>query len=153
MVAVVLIGLAGLSLLPDDNGLQSQDTSSNTQPLPNLPAPADIQALADYIDRVETICTAAHTRLHRELEAAGVELHSDEPAMLKAQQRIMGETLADLRAVAPPVDVAEHFDHLYGLMERFADGEEMPYVSDAEFWVHQVTSEPSLSECIFDLPG
>jgi hypothetical protein len=65
----------------------------------------------------------------------------------------MGETLAELRAVPPPAEVQKHFGHLYGLMERFGNGEEMPYVSDAEFWVHQVGAELSLSECTFDLPG
>ena len=149
-MAVALTTIAGLALVLREEPPQNPNGQA---PLLNLPAPQDIQAITDYRDRAERICTAAHARLHEELQASGVEVHSDHPSILKAEQRIMGEILIELRAVRPPVEVRRHFDHLYGLMERFANGEEMPYISDAEFWVHQVTGEPSLSECTLDLPG
>lgn len=60
-------------------------------------------------------------------------------------------TVTELRVVPPPATIQRHFDHLYG-MEQFAKGEEAPFTSPEELWVHQVENEPSLYHCTFDLP-
>ena len=122
-----------------------------------------------YRAPAEEICTAAHARLNEELQAAGIEMEvppaTDDELYLvpireedfrvyeEAARRIMGETVPELRAVPPPETVQDDFDHLYGLMEQFAEGEEAPFTPTAEFWIHQVElKEPSLYHCTFALP-
>jgi hypothetical protein len=79
-------------------------------------------------------------------------MEEDLLAYEEAARRIMGETLPELRAVQPPNTVRENFDHLYGLLEQFAAGEEAPFTPTPEFWVHQIEiQEPSLNHCTFSL--
>jgi hypothetical protein len=121
-----------------------------------------------YRARAEEICTAAHARLNEELQAAGIEMEvppgnddrlwlvpTTEEGLLaydQAARRMMGETLPELRAVRPPEAVQEQYDHLYGLMQQYADGEEAPFTPTAEYWIHQIElQEPSLNHCTFAL--
>ena len=104
---------------------------------------------AEYVALVSAICAAAHTRLDEELQAAGSEGIA---AYEKAARRVMGDTLRKLRASRPPEIIQARFDHLYGLMEQFAEGEETPFTPGPEFWIHQVEREPSLVACTFSLP-
>jgi hypothetical protein len=127
-------------------------------------------AEAEYFGQVREICTAAHARLNEELQGAGVEMQipngpdadplyltpiaaEDEVAYEEAARRMMGETLPELGALHPPPMIKEKFDHLYGVMEEFARGEEAPLTRTPQFWIHQVGGEPSLSHCMFALGG
>jgi hypothetical protein len=125
-------------------------------------------AEAEYFGQVREICTSAHARLNEELLAAGVEMElpsgpDADPLYLipiaaevtyeEAARRMMGEALPELRALRPPPMIEEKFDHLYGVMEGFARGEEAPFTPTHEFWMYQVGGEPSLSHCMFALGG
>lgn len=125
-------------------------------------------AETEYFGQVREICISAHARLNEELLATGVEMEPPsgpdaDPLYLipiaaevtyeEAARRMIGEALPELRAHRPPPMIEERFDHLYGVMEEFARGEEAPFTRTPQFWMYQVGGEPSLSHCMFALGG
>jgi hypothetical protein len=104
----------------DSNRLWEQRTAEYVAAVKQNPAAhLDQPAVAAYVAQLESICSAAQARLNDELQA--IPDPPNQPASIEAHERIMRETIPELRAVPlPPAIRWPYLGRAFPLMEAFS---------------------------------
>jgi hypothetical protein len=114
----------------------------------NPAAHLDQPKVTAYVAQLDSICAAAQARVKDEIQAIPQQ---NQPAVIEARERIMRETMPELRAAAPlPWAVFWPYEgRAFPLMEKFYA---YPHnVQPPESLQRQIQQTPGLDKCIFNV--
>jgi hypothetical protein len=111
----------------------------------NPAAHLDQPKVAAYVAQLDSICAAAQARVKNEIQAIPQQ---NQTAVIEARERIMRQTILDLRAFPLPEAVRWPYEgRAFPLMEQFY---EYPHnVQPPESSARQIQQIPGLNKCIF----
>lgn len=129
----------------DSNRLWEQRTAEYVAMVKQNPAARlDQPEVAAYVAKLDSICGAAQAKVKNEIKAIP---HQNRPAVIKAWQRIMRETMPQLRAAPLPKAVYWPYEgRAFPLMQKF-----YTYSNNAqppESLARQIQQIPGLNKCI-----
>jgi hypothetical protein len=111
----------------------------------NPAAHLDQPKVAAYVAQLDSICAAAQARVKNEIQAIPQQ---NQPAAIQARERVMRETMPELRAAPLPTAVFGPYEgRAFPLMEKFYA---YPHnVQPPESLQRQIQQTPGLDKCIF----
>jgi hypothetical protein len=130
----------------DSNRLWEQRTAEYVAVVKQNPAAhLDQPKVAAYVAKLDSICAAAQARFKNKIQAIPQQ---NQPAVIEARERIMRQTILDLRALPLPEAVRWPYEgRAFPLMEQFY---EYPHnVQPPESLARQIQQVPGLNKCIF----
>ena len=132
----------------DSNRLWEQRTAEYVAAVTQNPAAhLDQPKVAAYVAQLDSICAAAQARVKNEIQAIPQQ---NQPAIIEARERIMRETMPELRAAPLPRAVFGPYEgRAFPLMEKLFN--EYPHNrQQLEASVPgQIQQTPGLNKCIF----
>jgi hypothetical protein len=103
--------------------------------------------VAAYVAKLDSICAAAQARAKKETQAISQQ---NQTAVVEARERIMLQTIFDLRALPLPEAIRWPYEgRAFPLMEHFYG---YPHdVQPPESLARQIQQAPGLNKCIFSV--
>jgi hypothetical protein len=141
--------VTGRRFTKDGNRLWEQRIAEYATVVKQDPAAyIDQPKVAAYVAQLESTCAAAQARVRDEIQAIP---QPNQPAVVEAQERIMRETIAELRRIPQPEAVRwPYVGRAFPLMDKFYEygkfgGVGQPPASLAR----RIQQTPGLDKCIF----
>jgi hypothetical protein len=136
----------------DSNRLWEQRTAEYVAVVTQNPAAyLDQPEVAAYIAQLESICSAAQARVSEEIQT--IPDSPNQPALIEAHERIMRETIPQLRAVPVPKAVRWPYEgRAFPLMEEFSQFGKINRVSPDDrrpetLLLNRIQQTPGLDKC------
>ena len=110
--------------------------------------------VAAYVAKLDSTCAAAQARVMNEIQAIPQQ---DQPAIIEARERVLGETIVELRAIPLPKAVRWAYEgRAFSLMEKFNHYEKFSGNAappqdkqPPESLAREIQQIPGLDQCIF----
>jgi hypothetical protein len=130
----------------ETNRLWEQRTAEYVADVKQNPAASlDQPKVAAYVAELDSICAAAQARVKDEIQAIP---HTNQQAVIDARDRIMRETIRQLRAAQLPKAVRWPYEgRAFPLMDKFYTYPQN--VQPPETLARQIQAIPGLDKCIF----
>ena len=130
----------------DSNRLWEQRSAEYVGVVKQNPAAhLDEPEVAAYVAKLDTICAAAQVRVKDEIKAIPQQ---NQPAIIAARERVMSETMPELRVATLPKAVYWPYQgRVFPLLEKFYAYPRN--VQPPESLARQIQQIPGLDKCIF----